>query len=286
VYLWRRRASRTWLDGNEGTLCTIAGDTLAIIERPDRKQVQCEVASNHRGQLENIARQFGGRIRKLPRDWLKRALDRKSRPIKIRNRKLWIPAGAAFGTGEHVTTAMCLRMLKQAMEFWGAYPPRVPLLAPRRKVVGRKIRANAIARTRGRVHSPALVVDLGTGSGILALAAKLLGAKNVIGIDNDPIAISTAKRNARLNRIRGVKFRVADVKRWKMPHDTDVVTANLFSGLLVEVIPQLSGARCLILSGILRAQERDVRRALTQSNIDIVDVRRHGKWVAMLAGRR
>ncbi|HJT45222.1 MAG TPA: 50S ribosomal protein L11 methyltransferase, partial [Chthoniobacterales bacterium] len=206
-------------------------------------------------------------------------LHHKSKPIKVGNRQLSVPAGAAFGTGEHVTTAMCLRMLMHMMKLWRAD-------APHRKALGRKIPQDAMTKARGRVRSPALVVDLGTGTGILALAAKLLGAKKVIGLDNDPIAVSTARQNARLNRIRGIKFRVGDVKRWKMPHNTDVVTANLFSELLVEVIPQLSGARWLILSGILRAQERDVRRALTQSDIDIVDVRRRGKWVAMLAGRR
>src|SRR5256885_576827 len=59
------------------------------------------------------------------------------------------------------------------------------------------------------------IVDLGTGSGILALAAKRLGATRVIGIDNDPIAISTAKQNAQLNKIRGVHFRVADIHHWR-----------------------------------------------------------------------
>lgn len=206
-----------------------------------------EVAGESRAELEKLARRFGGRIQKLPRKWLQRALRQKTKPIKIGSRKLIIPAGTAFGTGDHATTAMCLKMLERV--------------------------------TRSREF----VVDLGTGSGILALAAKLLRATRVIGIDNDPIAISTAKQNARLNKIRGVQFRVGDVRRWKFPRKIDIVTANLFSELLIELLPKLKSARGLILSGILRTQERDVRRALARNSIDIIDVRRRGKWVAMLA---
>jgi len=135
------------------------------------------------------------------------------------------------------------------------------------------------------VRSPELVVDLGTGSGILALAAKILGATRVIGIDNDPIAISTAKQNARLNKIRGVSFRVGDVRNCKFTRQLDLVTANLFSELLVETLPKIRTARWLILSGILRSQERSVGRALTRNRIEIVEVRRRGKWVAILAAR-
>ena len=134
--------------------------------------------------------------------------------------------------------------------------------------------------------SPELVVDLGTGSGILALGAKLLGAKRVTGIDSDPIAISTAKHNAQSNKIRGVDFRVADVRDWKFASKIDIVTANLYSELLIGLLPKMKAVRRLILSGFLRSQERDVRRALTRNKIGIIEARRRGKWVAILAGRR
>ncbi|HZR78392.1 MAG TPA: 50S ribosomal protein L11 methyltransferase, partial [Chthoniobacterales bacterium] len=180
-------------------------------------------------------------------------LRQKTKPVTVANRKLIIPAGAAFGTGEHATTAMCLRLLEK------------------------------LARTGLSRFS---MIDLGTGTGILAIAAKVLGAKSVIAIDNDPVAISTAKENARSNRIRGIEFRVSDVRNWTMTRRTDVLTANLFSELLVEILPKLRGARSLILSGLLREQEGDVRRALTQNRIRLVEVRRRGKWVAMLAASR
>jgi len=171
-----------------------------------------------------------------------------------------IPAGAAFGTGEHATTAMCLRFLEKTSLNW----------------------------KRGWS-----MVDLGTGSGILALVAKLLGATRVVGIDNDPVAISTAKQNARLNKIRGALFQVGDVRRAKLPRKIDIVSANLFSELLIELLPKLKTARWLILSGIMRDQERDVIRALKRKKsrlrqgyggqVDIVQVRRRGKWIAILA---
>jgi ribosomal protein L11 methyltransferase len=173
----------------------------------------------------------------------------KTKPIEIRGQKLIIPAGAAFGTGEHATTAMSLGMLEKLTRKW----------------------------------KPGWsIVDLGTGSGILALGASRLGATLVIGIDNDPTAIATAKENARLNKISGVEFRVGDVRRWKSSRRVDLVTANLFSDLLIKILPKLKVARWAILSGILRKQERDVTRALRRHKIDIFQVRRRGKWVAIV----
>jgi ribosomal protein L11 methyltransferase len=234
-------------------LRAFTGEQLAIIEKLNRKRLQVEVASKSRTELQRLAEKFGGRIQKLARDWLKRSLRQKTKPIRVGNKQLIIPAGAAFGTGEHTTTGMSVRLLEQLTRKW----------------------------KRGWS-----MVDLGTGSGILALAAKLLGAKRAIGIDNDPVAVSTAKQNARLNKIRDVQFRVADLRQWKPTPKIDIVTANLFSELLIEIVPKLKRARSLILSGILRKQEADVRRTLTRNKIDIVEVRRRGKWVAILAGRR
>ena len=277
MYLWRRFATDKWTNKNEERLRATAGDSLAIVQRPNRKRLQLEVASNRRADLQHIAKQFGGRIEKLPRDWLKRFVrQQKTKPLRIGKRLIisrsgalqsaeynksaaWkppllvIPAGAAFGTGEHATTAMSLRLLEKLTREWN----------------------------RGWS-----LVDFGTGSGILSLAAKILGASRAVGIDNDPIAISTAKRNARLNKVRNVDFRVADVRHWKVPDWFDIVTANLFSELLIQILPKLRDGHWLVLSGILRSQERDVRRSLTRNKIDIIEVRRRGKWVAMLARSR
>jgi len=253
MYLWRRSATQKWLSENEDKLRAIAGDQVAIIERLNRKRLLVEVASESRAQLRRLAQEFGGRIEKLERDWLKRALRQKTKLIKVGKQRLKIPAGAAFGTGAHATTAMSLRLLEK------------------------------ISRELNRGWS---IVDLGTGSGILAIAAKVLGAKNAVGIDNDPMAISTAKQNAMLNKIRGAQFRVADARERKLPAKLDIVTANLYSELLIEILPKLKRAGRLILSGLLRNQEREVTRALMRNKLKIIEVRRRGKWVAILAGRR
>lgn len=264
MYLWRRLASQQWWRDNEEGLRAHAGDQLAIIERSGRKRLQLELAAPSRAELWRLVKGFGGRVLKLPHDWLKRfSREQQTEPIRIgkrliivRSRKdrpstnhLIIPPGAAFGTGEHATTAMSLRMVEKLTRRW----------------------------------KPGWsIVDLGTGSGILALAATRFGATCVIGIDNDPVAIATAKENARLNKIRAVQFRVADVRRWKSSRQIDIVTANLFSELLIKILPKLKAARWMILSGILQNQERDVTRPLGRHKIDIVQVRRRGKWVAIL----
>ena len=266
MYLWRKLAAPRWVLANENKLQAYAGNQFVLIKQPGRKLLQVEIACRSAGDAQRCVSEFGGHFRKLQRNWLKKfSRDQRRRPLKIGKRlvlknrgmpgrgHLIIPAGAAFGTGEHVTTAMSVRLLERL--------------------------------TRGR--HPKLVIDLGTGSGILALAARFFGAKRVIGIDIDPLAISTAKKNARLNRINQVEFLLADVRRWRAPAKIDIVTANLFSELLIEVLPKLRSklvpSGWLIFSGILRTQEGDLMRALRQHKLDIVHVRRRGKWIAMAA---
>src|SRR5438105_7373162 len=184
MFVWRRRASTVWLAATEATLPEVAGQRLAIISRPGRKNAIAEIAGSSRRDLEKIRSRFRGTIVKFPRDWLTTfSRAQTSKPVKIgkrliiyrsvttknrtrnRNKTLLIPAGAAFGTGEHTTTAMSLRLLERCTRFWGAQA--------------------------GSLRSPEAewsLLDLGTGTGILALAAKKLGAGRVIAIDHDPIA--------------------------------------------------------------------------------------------------
>jgi ribosomal protein L11 methyltransferase len=127
------------------------------------------------------------------------------------------------------------------------------------------------------------LADLGTGSGIFALAAKRFGAGNVTGIDIDPKAISIAKANARLNKIDNVDFRLRDLRKWSPTDTRDVVAANLYSELLIEILPKLRRCNWLILSGVLRSQEDKLLRALRRNTIETVNVKRRGKWTAILA---
>jgi ribosomal protein L11 methyltransferase len=303
MFVWRKRASAVWLAANEAALGEVAGRRLAIISRPGRKNAIAEIAASRQRDLEKIRTRFGGKVEMLSRDWLAIfSQAQTTKPIKIGKRLvivsssmststsknktplLVIPAGSAFGTGEHGTTAMSLRLLEQTTRSWGAHAPRVPFSAPRRKFFPESIARGAQRSTRGRVRSPEknwALLDLGTGTGILALAAKKLGAARVIAIDHDPIAIATAKANARRNKIDNIDFRVADLRRWKFPRKVDIVTANLFSELLIEILPKLKHAQCLILSGILREQAAQLDRALKGNGIAIVETRQRGKWIAL-----
>ena len=276
MFVWRKRASTVWLAANEAAVREVTGQRLAVISRPGGKTAIAEIAGSSRRDLERIRSRFGGTIDKLPRDWLKKfSRPQKSKSLKIGKRLviarsgglqtavynksaagkallLVIPAGAAFGTGEHATTAMTLRLLERTTRGWRA---------------------------------GWTLLDLGTGSGILALAAARFGAKRVIAIDHDPVAIETARANARRNKIDNIDFRIADVRRRKFPRSIEIITANLFSELLIEILPRLKRAQWLILSGILREQEAELVRALKRNEIAIAETRRRGKWVAVLAGQ-
>jgi len=303
MFVWRKRAGAGWLAANEVALREIAGRRLAIVSTPGHKNAIAEIASPNYSELEKIRKRFGGVIEKLPRNWVRKFLrGQKPKSLKIAKRLvivsstasgkmsksncLLIPAGAAFGTGEHATTAMTLRLLERMTRCWGAQAASLPVSAASRNFF-EKFRPSAGCRRMqaGSLRSLARgfsLLDLGTGSGILALAAARFGAKRIIAIDHDPIAIATAKENARRNKIEQVDFQVADVRQWKFPARIDIITANLFSGLLIEILPKLKCAEWLILSGVLREQEPQLLRTLKRNGIAVGERRRRGKWIAML----
>lgn len=239
---------------------------LTVIERPGRKRVLIEVATNGAG-ARRLQRELGGRTEKLGRDWLNEMLRaRRRQAIRIGKRlaimsdategnenTLIIPAGAAFGTGEHATTAMSLRLLE-------------------------RITRNMRPGWR--------MLDAGTGSGILALAGRRFGAREVVAIENNPLALRTARQNARVNRIRGIRFVEGDAARY-LSGRFDVVTANLYSELLIALLPRLRRTLGedgrLILSGVMRTQERKLVRALKDNALEVLKIRRRGKWLALVA---
>jgi ribosomal protein L11 methyltransferase len=281
MLLWSKVVEPRWIEANEEAVREYAGNDLAIIERPDRKRQLLEVVCKSDRPARELVKNFGGRIEKLPRDWVKRFFARqKRRTLRIGKRlvilnvggtsasrvraglansrhkgpsHIVIPAGAAFGTGEHATTAMSLRLFERI--------------------------------TRDLEPGWSLA-DLGTGSGIFALAAKCFGAGRVVALDIDPTAISIGRANARLNKIGGIDFRVADVHDWRPTGKFDILIANLFSELVIKILPRLRAKLrrhgSLILSGVLRSQERELICALRLHRIDIVQVRHRGKWIATL----
>ena len=255
IYIWRKSARHDWFARHEATIAEMSGGNLAVIERAGRKQLQLEACTS-RAVGRELLQNFGGKMEKLPRDWRERLSSlQSSKPIRIGPRLtvmnseavasvrqtssniLHIPAGRAFGTGEHATTAMSLRILER------------------------------LTRTRGAGWS---LFDAGTGSGIFALAAARFGAGKIVAIDNDPMAISTAEQNARSNRITGVKFAVGDARK-ALRGRFDFITANLYSQLLAEMLPKfrqsLTQKGRLIVSGILRAQESEIDPSSARESI-------------------
>ena len=287
MHQWRKLAEPRWLSAHENILQVRSRGRLVIISRPGRKRLQLEIACASGNHARKLIEEFGGRAEKWPGDWLKRFPDlHKSKPLKIGKRllisttassqarrgtyrvgrttcsgrpdarqpvALVIPASAAFGTGGHATTAMSLRLLERLTRKW---------------------------------KKGWSLADLGTGSGILALAAKRFGAGRVTGIDIDPKAISIAKANARLNKIDNADFQLGDVRIWKPAAGWDVIAANLYSELLISFVSKLKRSNWLILSGVLRRQEGKLLRVLRQNNMKIASVKRRGKWIAVSANCR
>jgi ribosomal protein L11 methyltransferase len=162
--------------------------------------------------------------------------------------------GMAFGTGLHPTTRLCLELVEDLAD---------------RGVI-----------ERGRV------LDVGCGSGILALAAARLGAATVLGVDPDPIAIEATTLNARRNRlVRRVRARRGSIPSGERPFD--VVLANLIASLLVELAPalreELVPGGTIVASGIFVDREEDVRRAFEAAGLGIAERRVEGDWVALEA---
>jgi ribosomal protein L11 methyltransferase len=171
---------------------------------------------------------------------------------------LWIPAALAFGTGEHATTAMCLRHL-----------------------------ADISKRLKKASWS---FLDLGTGSAILSMAALVLGAGEILGTDFDALALKTAKENLRNNGLRSIKLEHSDVLKWTPNRTWDVVAANLFSGVLIEAAQTIAMAVAptgeLLLSGVLREQEEEVLAAFDRQRMRVRKVGRKGKWISARLTRR
>ena len=167
--------------------------------------------------------------------------------------------GMAFGTGLHPTTRLCLA----GIERWAD-----------EGLLGRGAAPDGRAR----------LLDVGCGSGVLAIAACLLGAGELVGVDTDPIAVDATLANARRNRIaRRVRAWVGSVPTAAGPFD--LVAANLVASVLVAIAPALRaelrpGGR-LLASGIFIDREADVRSALIAAGLAIVRRDAEGDWVAL-----
>ncbi len=169
---------------------------------------------------------------------------------------LALDPGMAFGTGLHPTTRLCLAALETVAE-------------------------------DGRAEG-ARVLDVGCGSGILAIAAVKLGASDALGVDTDPIAIESTVANARRNRLaRRIRARAGSLPSGEPAFD--IVLANLIAGVLVPLAGalrnELRPGGSLVASGIFVDREAEVRSALEATGLVIRARSSEGDWVALTATR-
>lgn len=168
---------------------------------------------------------------------------------------LYIEPQMAFGTGHHPTTSLCLETMVELFS-QGKLDPRYAFL------------------------------DVGTGSGILAIASTLLGL-NGIGLDNDPVAINNAVKNSLFNHVDArVTFCVGTVNCFKKSCSFDLILANILAGPLSDMAQELtqylSGNSCLILSGILHTQEESVIGSYQKYLSKAPKIIRKGEWSALV----
>ena len=273
-YVWRKLTTVKWEDEWMERLGWL-GQRLVMVTLAGSRALRIEAYHVTRGEAEALVGNFGGTVR-AARPLTRKDLEPKPRlPLRVRGKllvvsterelalaakrhpeipALLIPATVAFGTGEHATTATCLRLLAD------------------------------VAKGLRRGEWDAL--DIGTGSGILALAARVFGARKVEGGDFDPVAVRVAKENAAANKLRDVRFVRTDVLKWTAARRWPVVMANVFSTTLIAAAPRIAravekGGR-LILSGILREQASEVAAAFRRQGFSVERAVPKGKWVTLL----
>ena len=163
---------------------------------------------------------------------------------------LIIDPGMAFGTGHHETTRACLMLIER------------------------------FASSREGEHS---FLDVGTGTGVLAIAASKLGFSRVTGVDIDPLAVDAATRNARLNNLVNVEIGEGGISG--VEGAFDMIAANLMSDVLIKIAPEIAShldlAGTAILSGMLVGQEDDVIIAMTNEGLETFEKYYDGRWVSL-----
>ena len=170
-----------------------------------------------------------------------------------------IDPGTAFGTGMHETTQLCMRQLKKY------------------------------------VNKDTQILDVGTGSGILSIAALKLGAAHAIGTDLDPCAISAVKENLEANEVpvTDMDMILGNIIDDKKIQDEvgyekyDIVVANILADVLIPLTPvilhQMKKGGLYITSGIIDDKEESVVAAVKAAGLEVVEVTHQGEWVSVTA---
>jgi ribosomal protein L11 methyltransferase len=160
-----------------------------------------------------------------------------------------IDPGMVFGTGHHASTQICLTLIEK-------YAAKV---------------------SRGTF------LDIGTGSGILAIGAARLGFRKVVAVDTDPLAVDNAQRNAELNGLEKMTVLKGDVTAAE--GQFDLITANLISNVLItiarEIVSRMSPGSIAILSGMLPGQEDAVLETYQRARLDMIEKVAAGNWITL-----
>ena len=269
IQRWVRHASKVHEDAWRERLAFL-GTGLVIHIRPGTKLLRLEGYASG-SVLRQLRQEFGGKLERIDTVKIATRANAPRRPLVVARDLaiidahgswpaakpkphilLRITGAMAFGTGEHATTAACLRFLCQEA---------------------------------GRIGKDWTMLDIGTGSGILAIAAEKLGAKRVDAFDYDERAIKAAQANMRRNRCGRIKTTKTNLLRWKPRKTYPLVAANVFSEILRLAAPQITATvrpgGCLILSGILRPQESETLETFLLFGLQLEAVSRRGKWVTL-----
>ena len=185
-----------------------------------------------------------------PRSWVHPPWEKPPRPGVA----VAIDPGMAFGTGSHPTTALCLERCDELLSRF----PGADLL------------------------------DVGTGSGVIALLAKMLGAGRVVGTENDPVSLEAARQGAALNGIDGVDWVLAEDPA-AVPGRFKIVIANILLNTLEELAPAIAGKVAdggrLVLSGLLAAQGDAAERAYVAQGLRPVARKEREGWLRVELSR-
>lgn len=165
---------------------------------------------------------------------------------------LHLEPGIAFGTGTHETTRLCMEALEDC------------------------------------VNADTVMLDVGCGSGILSVAGLLLGAKSVVGVDIDPLAVKVAKENGVMNGFYEPQFTIlqGDLTD-RITGKYSVITANIVADAIIALTPQIKPFllpdAVYIVSGIIDTREEEVNDALIRNGFTVIGRCEEGGWVCMKA---